>query len=319
MFFLLFFARNKIGFFKAFLVALVVLLGSSVWLIPVLGQHGLEPFQSVIHLSEHSLTTIWLMLVPSLGEEQNITLFTVFAIIGAFLCIREKKLFLVLWFMVPILIETRSADGYSIIALALLSGIGINAVLVKVVSSQKKESTTWASIIAENGIIKLMLGYILFLSMISAFTFSLLESAIHLQDDHLSAMQWIQENTYPDAKFITLTGTNDSFTDPVLEWFPALTKRYNINTLQGREWTIGSDFTHFQDSLDTMQNCLNQDIQCLDSWASHFNQSYDHIFIQRKFLKSNTVNHSSLELDLFEDNRFDLIFQNDSILIFERI
>jgi hypothetical protein len=94
------------------------------------------------------------------------------------------------------------------------------------------------------------------------------------------AMNWVRENTPGDSRFLVLTGTNAITCDWVLEWFPALTGRRSIFTVQGTEWTKGADFAAYVRSTYEVQRCLTDgDLACLDAAVPR--SEYDYIYMSR--------------------------------------
>ncbi|MBI3738953.1 MAG: hypothetical protein HY258_07895 [Chloroflexi bacterium] len=127
------------------------------------------------------------------------------------------------------------------------------------------------------------------------------------------AMQWAKMNTPDGSRFIVLTGRSDPFSDPSAVWFPVYADRTSQNTIQGREWLLGKNFAPFLNSLETLQNCLNDHPSCIANWA-HANQlSFEYLFIEK--------NKSIPGLLLFElrsNTGYTLVFENEGAAIFER-
>ena len=61
-------------------------------------------------------------------------------------------------------------------------------------------------------------------------------------------MAWISDNTDEAAEFISIS-TQPWWLDPISEWFPALAKRNNINTVQGTEWLPGRRISRSMESI----------------------------------------------------------------------
>jgi hypothetical protein len=93
-------------------------------------------------------------------------------------------------------------------------------------------------------------------------------------------MNWARENTPADSRFLVLTGTTSVSCDSVLEWFPALTGRQSIHTVQGTEWTQGANFNAYVRSTYAVQECLtSSDTSCLDVAVSQ--SQYDYVYVSR--------------------------------------
>ncbi len=69
------------------------------------------------------------------------------------------------------------------------------------------------------------------------------------------AMTWLRENLPPGEDFLIITGRTYSMSDPVQEWFPALSGHHSQTTLQGLEWTLGAGFEARLEDLADLQAC----------------------------------------------------------------
>jgi hypothetical protein len=99
-------------------------------------------------------------------------------------------------------------------------------------------------------------------------------------------MAWVSVNTPADSRFLVLTGTTSVSCDSVLEWFPALTGRQSIFTVQGREWTEGRNFNNYILSTYPVQKCLSSDDDsCLDSAVRR--DAYDYIYLSKTLRVNN--------------------------------
>jgi len=276
----LFYGRDRQGFFSAVLVAIGVLLGTSVWWIPAFLQHGLSPIVSAIQAGGHSFFSIWGALVPRFGEERNISLFTVFALLGIAAQLHRRHFFLISWFILPFIVEPRSASAISVFPLALLSSIGFAEIIVpsllKNLQTQKK-IVEWTIYFQQSKLLRVSLLYVIFIAFFGAFSTSLNIAA----------------------------GSTDPFYDPAQEWFPALTERVSQNTIQGQEWILGTKFRRFHQSLDELQSCM--DIDCINKWAGEFGRSYNYIYVHQPSLLG-------IALELSSD--FHLIYNIDNLAIF---
>ncbi len=93
-------------------------------------------------------------------------------------------------------------------------------------------------------------------------------------------MAWVRAHTPDSSRFLVLTGTSSVSCDFVLEWFPALTGRQSIYTVQGTEWTQGPNFNKYVTSTYAAQKCLySGDASCLDSAVNR--SAYDFIYVSK--------------------------------------
>ncbi len=85
---------------------------------------------------------------------------------------------------------------------------------------------------------KLLLTVFLVYTLLNAYIYSLDLSSLRVTDEELKALQWVTDNTPPNARFVILN-YGDPLTSPIQEWFPALTDRVSLSVIQGYEWLPG--------------------------------------------------------------------------------
>ena len=116
---------------------------------------------------------------------------------------------------------------------------------------------------------------------------------------------WVRTQTPPESRFLILTG-EDPMSDPVSEWFPALTGRQSIATVQGHEWIPGGGFYAFLQSSREVQTCLNGPPSCLDTWLLQNQARFDYIYIRKS--ASSPAGPSSLEMLLMAGGQEHLVY-----------
>ena len=134
-------------------------------------------------------------------------------------------------------------------------------------------------------------------------------------------MNWVRENTPPEARFLVLTGTTSVSCDSVLEWFPALTGRQSLYTVQGTEWIEGANFNSYVKSTYPVQECLSSgDNSCLDMAVSR--SQYDYVYVS-KILHSNNCMPLDIQRtfpyfleSIRADRGFDAVYESDDVIIF---
>ncbi|MEO5887451.1 MAG: hypothetical protein ABIQ77_07300, partial [Anaerolineales bacterium] len=135
------------------------------------------------------------------------------------------------------------------------------------------------------------------------------------------AMQWVRGNTPANSRFLVLTGTSSVSCDSVLEWFPTLTGRQSIYTVQGTEWTKGAEFNDYVRSTYAVQECLTSDkAACMDAAVSR--SAYDFIYLSKTLRVDNC---SQLDLQrtfpyfieqMRLDNGFNVVYETGGAVIF---
>jgi hypothetical protein len=108
------------------------------------------------------------------------------------------------------------------------------------------------------------------------------------------AMRWIADNTSPTSAFAVMTGGPFS-TDSVSEWFPVLSRRISVATVQGYEWLPGRQFERRWERYDALQDCAKRDVECLRAWARHEHVAVTHVYLRNGCCQTlqHTLEHSA--------------------------
>jgi len=118
-----------------------------------------------------------------------------------------------------------------------------------------------------------------------------------------------------------LTGTTSVSCDSVLEWFPALTGRKSLYTVQGTEWTEGKNFNKYVVSTYPVQKCLSSsDSSCLDGVVSR--EMYDFIYLSKLLRVDNCAPLSFQRIfPYFLDSmkaqpQFNVVYETEGVVIY---
>ncbi len=315
--------RNDRSYFRdAVLVVLGVLFLTSPWWGIVLAQNGLAPFQSALATGGHTIF-FWLSwLTLDFAEERFIALLTVLGLIGFVVQIVRKEWLLPIWMLIPFAIEPRSAPAIAVLPLAMLAGIGLSDVVMPriMVLMSKSENELELSVagLEQRKIFQITLAGIILISFFGAYFYDMSLSLYVVPTPSQLAMDWVRSNTLSASRFIVLTGEANPYSDPFVEWFPVYAGRTSLNTIQGREWTLGKSFEPFLMSLADLQGCVNGSPACVEDWAISNHLVFDYIYIEKP-QDNRIVQMSGLLLyQLRQDSNYSLIFENDGAAIFER-
>ncbi|HQU37947.1 MAG TPA: hypothetical protein PLR65_15300, partial [Anaerolineales bacterium] len=116
------------------------------------------------------------------------------------------------------------------------------------------------------------------------------------------------------------TGTTSVSCDSVMEWFPAISGRKSLFTVQGTEWTKGAGFNDYARSTYAVQECLAySDVAGLYDHVDRAN--YDYIYVS-KILRANNCGPLTPQREfpyfvesLKFDSGFDVVYETDGVLI----
>jgi hypothetical protein len=323
-------SRKWTGFLNSLLVGLVVLLLSAPWWVTVLHYHGLGPLLKGAATGQKTLA-IFHLLFFVFTEEPYATVIAVLGLIGIAHQLVHRKYLLPLWMAIPFFVEGRSAAGPAAIPLAMLAAIGLvdvvyaglGILIAKGGALQPPESSETGMpkpeqiLPAERNIFVYVLLYLIFCTY--QFGFGLSNATLYPPDQE--AMNWVREHTPDSSRFLVLTGTSSVSCDSVLEWFPALTGRQSIFTVQGTEWTQGKDFSAYVTSTYPAQRCLTSgDASCLDAAVNR--SAYDFIYLSKILRVDNCLPLAPQKTfpDFLEhlrtDPSFQTVYESDGVIVF---
>lgn len=162
---------------------------------------------------------------------------------------------------------------------------------------------------------KILFAFILICLIFGMQVFSIELSAKHVTPGTLLAFDWVKSHTEEDSSFLILTGENAPLEDFTNEWFPVLTNRTSITTVQGLEWNKNVNFNKRLSTLKNIQTCrLSQNIiQCIETIQEKSNIDFQYLFILRK--SYNPLIQYLKEPFWEGEKRYEIIYESDDILI----
>ncbi len=304
------YGRDVRGIKNASLVALGTALLSSPWWWTVVHYHGLAPFQSAVQTGIHE--TLFASLFHGFFSLQGgLPLLPFFSLIGIFVVVHKGDILLVLWTLIPFFVDPRNASAVAIFPLLLLAAEGIYHLNVQFIRAYSKTFPKGKSLehrfsFLLHGSFGIVVLYLLWNALIA--TPNLVR--ISLTPADRQTMQWASENTSAESRFLLLTndGTISPMTDAYQEWFPALSERRSLNTLQGMEWILGPDFFQYSRELVALQSCRDED--CLSGWLGKNNVQTDFILLRKK--KASQALIESLRTD----RHYEMVYESSETIIY---
>jgi hypothetical protein len=279
--FWLFYGMNKKGLVESLVVAAGTLIMTSPWWVVMLQRFGTSPF---IAASQTGSNNLAFLVVPftSFSGEYFLPIIAVFAIVGIVERIARQEYMLIAFYFVPFFIEPRNGANVITIPIALLAAVGLSEVILpslakiesavrKIEFSQPIQSRTEKLFLSFSGVC-LLLGM-----LFSGFKFA----TERVSPEVMSAFEWIRTNTSQDGRFLILTGEDHAFRDYVNEWFPALTNRLSITTVQGKEWLEPGLFEKEMANNRSIQKCaINSNIlPCVEAVTTKLDLDYGYVII----------------------------------------
>jgi hypothetical protein len=267
------------------LVALGVLILAGPWYGLVISRHGFETLLSALQTGGQ---TIWSFLrlinIDIITEEPYLDLIGVFGVLGMMTLIVKKQYFIPVMLVLMYLVQPRSAHTVGNIPFALAAGLFVAEVLLPAISKLDEVNT--------NRGIKVLLVILTPYLLINSIYQGFMLSQNHVSKGEQTAMQWVKGNTPADSQFLVLTGEPEAMCESSAEWFPALAERASLSTLQGREWLLGNKFGEFIGHRASIQDCIDEGLECLKRESNYFGADLDYIYVS---IKTPTNNCKAVE------------------------
>ena len=320
-----FFGRNRPGLVRSLVVALGVLILTMPWWLTVGLRHGLNVFLLAAQTPQGRWLFWWPLLNMSFAGATNI-LVVGLGLVGVFICLKKREHFLPVWLAASFLVDLRSAAHVATLQLALLATL----TLVDMVFPWFKHSPADPArpVSASSGALpsrlaQIFMAYLFVTMLIGSFNSSINLSALNtLGVPDRQAMDWVRENTPVDSRFVVLGWIDSPWVSPLTEWFPALSGRYSLTTVQGREWLSGEqNITPWIENFESAQSCLYQTTACLEAWAGDHSQPYEYVYLSLHAAgdAAGTDRLSALYLSLATSQTYQLVYNQPAVRIFHRI
>jgi hypothetical protein len=310
----LFFGRSKRGIISALIVGAGVALLTAPWWLTVFLRHGLEPFLSAGQTSQRALESyLALLTLNGLGDYLFIPTL-LFALIGIWITFKRREFFLVTWALLAYLIDPRGGDGIALLALSMLAGTGLLKLSAWISRSDSDQSE---GVMMKRASQILVFGAAFYFFLVASISdFQLLNTSLKPED--IQMIEWVNSNVEDGKTFLLSTGREFSMSDPMQEWFPALTKQHSATTMQGLEWTLSEKFFPWYEQLVSFQHCA--DVNCVSQWSARNGVDYDYLIVtippkedKSEFGKS----LRSLALSTRSSDLYVLVYESKTALVFE--
>lgn len=319
---LIFYGFNKRGFISAFFTGLGVTLLTGPWWLTVLMRHGLHPFISAGQTSQRTLESyLQILHFNGLGGYLFLPVLSL-AFVGILSSLKRRNFFLIAWIVLALLIDPRGGNGIALLAWSMLAGVGLLKLSTWISRSDGGQASPEFERRVEEAFMKhgiqiLLFGLILyFVSSASIFDFQLVNTRLKAED--LAMIEWVNKNVEKDKTFLLATGREFSMSDPLQEWFPALTGQYSVTTIQGLEWTLGEKFFPWYGELIAFQYC--GDLDCVNAWSTRNGVDYDYLIVIIPAENDRSLSADALR-SLASSTRSSaihmLVFESEKALVFE--
>jgi hypothetical protein len=316
--FWIFWGRNRRGVFMTVAVIVGIMIVTLPWWGTVIQRHGIGIFYRASQVT-YPHWSFWEPLLNMTFTREPTGVIAILALVGFFIQLARKEYLLPTWLLLALMADPRGGLPASVVPASLLAmttiSIGIAPQLVKM---QLGSSATGEWIDS----LKTTIGRFFWCSLIillltNAFFQSFLLSNRFLGTEELNALQWVKSHTTPSERFLILEWENAWALSPLLEWFPALTDRRSITTIQGTEWLAGDNgFVLQGERFSKSHLCLYDNVSCLDGLTKDPAAQFDYVILSLK-VPGAANRQSSLFVSLENSTEFQMIHSSPGVKIFQ--
>jgi hypothetical protein len=267
------------------ITGLTILLSLPYW-VTIIQNHGIQPLVSSLGSGEFNIIkSIVVFTMFNYANEFSFTIISALGFIGLFYLLYWRKSFIPVWFLVMAFLDPRSAARSVLLPLSILASIVVIQIILpsfhQITFPKGSYFFRFSTIILNPKAITLF--PFIFIIIISTFYASLVEG-LNMQGisrEEKEDMVWIKTNTPSDAKFLVLSSAKIWQYDHTAEWFPVLTGRTSINTVQGNEWLPNGSYEQASNNYNQVKGCYYQDEACAQNWLRDFGLDVGYIFVEK--------------------------------------
>lgn len=119
-------------------------------------------------------------------------------------------------------------------------------------------------------------------------------------------------HTIPNpSRFLVLSKIDDWGKDQVGEWFPALSERESILTVQGTEWLGGGVFSSKVKNYNDLGSCIKRNATCFEDWFKDNKKDFDYVYFSKELINTQKIRVENIL------NNSTAIIDNDDVLVFK--
>jgi hypothetical protein len=222
-------------------------------------------------------------------------------LLGGFACLASRRFLLPAWWLAIILLDVRAFATYASVPVALLAGVALAEAIIPLLKRLRAEDDDAADAAALEAasagtrpaprstapfglawgglaVLACLLYYstaVVFVTNPGAAEASSLTS---LTPDERAAFNWVETSTPAASRFLVIP-RNAWQTDKESEWFPTLTHRVSVATVQGTEWLPSDAFSRRIGIHNYAAVCAGQKADCLDDWSSNTGTTFDYVYL----------------------------------------
>lgn len=311
---------------KTFITLLLYFAGCGVLAAPyvfsVIKVHGLTPFTSAAGSVDFSLApAVVRLLLFNFTKEYSLTITAVLGLIGFITLLLRRKPAYLIWLILMILADPSNADRSALLPLSILASIGLHDAVIPALArirSEKQQSGEVKTDTHQEFALITGISLFLYVFLLAYFRFYTQEyrwNSVITTD--VQAFDWIDKNTGQDDTFLLLPHKYSWQHDGVSEWFPALSGRKSLLTVQGAEWLPGDYHAEVEQRYTDFHDCFETNCDCLSATLKKLTEKPDFLWVSTNDWPAKTnACIAPLIMGSTGDYHYQKSYENEGVVIF---
>lgn len=289
------------AFISPWLLMLASRYGLSTLTGTFTGSEGIDPFPE----------RLFSLLTVHFTEASGFDVLVALALIGILVCICRLQFLIPAWIVVVYLLTSRGPVDKAVVPLALAAGIGLQALLGILRSSQADSS------LGARGRRRLGVGIGAVFAVFLLQTCLYMLALEHTLDGSLTSadrqsMAWIAHHTPHSA--VILTVGPGSASDYVPEWLPALTHHRDPSVPQGTEW-IPHGYLFRMERQFNLSACSHGTVRCLDRWMARYHIRPALIYLEASKTRPARTCCAALDATMLSSQRYQPVLRRGGVTV----
>jgi len=296
----------------------LILITTSAWWGTVFFYHGFSPFIGASNTGHTNWLELKNLITLNYDYENPyfLAIVSILAILGMFS--KRKKLHWTLGILCVLgyIVMPRGGVDLLTVYLSMLATIGFQVVTKAWNNSSKfKDKNNYPEELKSQRT-RYLLGFLFIYLFLGAYTYKYVfnKSELRLNESNVLAMEWLRENVKESDAFLLIPPSEDNrywWNDYISEWFPALSERESITTVQGYEWKP-EVFAERVLLYTSLRSC-SLDYNCIKEWQKEYKMNSDFIYFD------DLKKHDKLSGDFLNSGSYRIIFENEKVMILRTV
>lgn len=306
------------------------ILVMSPYLISVISYHGVSPFLAGFGTGGFDMIKqVFNLILFNFTEEYVFTVIAALALIGLFYRVTQRQNCFVTWLFVILFLDPRSVNRSILIVVSILAAVAIEEIIIPAlrngVGTEQtldhyqglKNANSKHTDRNKQHILFVSAFFVLQLFLLAYFQYyDEISPTQKISQNEFAAFKWITQNTTPDNTFLVLSSSLNWETDQVSEWFPALTDRKSVSTVQGSEWIPNGGHKLQGDLYDAINTCLKIDFSCVEETLIENQIVVDYYFLSiNNCVVESAICPKLILANALSRSKYEVVFKNSEVVI----